>query len=114
MQINASKYGNCADTGSLCFFSFNKLACKHNLLYSLTYSQPTNPSEKKTLQLMTLNRPFPETRAIARARANTAQNKFTRAFFCPRSFSNQCSHLIARLSFPMFELLTVKYQDVSK
>ena len=58
--------------------------------------------------------PFPETRAIAHARANPAQNKFARAFFHPHSFSNQCSHLIAQLSFPMFELLTVKYQGVSK
>ena len=57
-------------------------------------------------------RPFPEMQAIAHA--NSVQNKFVRAFFHPLSFSNQCSHLITQLSFPMFELLTVKYQGVSK
>ena len=59
-------------------------------------------------------RPLPETRAIARARVNPAQNEFARAFFRLRSLSKQRCHLIAQLSFPMFELLTIKYHGVSK
>ena len=61
-----------------------------------------------------MGRPFPETEAIACARANPAQNDFARAFFCPRSFSKQRSHLIAKISFPTFDILTIKYQDGSK
>ena len=60
------------------------------------------------------HRPFPEMQAIARAHANLVQNKLLGASFHPHSFSNQCSHLIVQLSFPMFELLNVKYQGLSK
>ena len=61
-----------------------------------------------------MGRRFPETEAIACARANPVQNEFARAFFCPRSLSKQRSHVIAQLSFPTFDLLTIKYQDGSK
>ena len=51
-----------------------------------------------TIDLILTSRPFPETQAIAGATKNL------------RGFS----HLITQLSFPMFELLTIKYQGVSK
>ena len=40
------------------------------------------------------------------------ENEFARAFFRTCSFSKQHSHVIMQLSFPIFELCTIKYQAV--
>ena len=82
----------------------------HEALYACSSLSIGRIGEAK----VTIGRPFPETWAIARARANPAQNRFARAFFRPCSFSNQCSHLIMQLSFPIFEILTLKYQGACK
>lgn len=55
-DVNTTNVG-LSNVGNLCFFSFNELACKHNQLHSLT-NKLTNPTEKKTLQLMTLSWPI--------------------------------------------------------